>query len=327
MNEEELLRKIEKLSRPTGAKWAGARHANGLRLGIGDDTAIWAPTPGFEMILTSDWSLEGSHFLLDKHPADAIGWKAMGRATSDIAAMGGIPRCFLLNLALPPKLTGRWLTGFLRGLKRATAKFGCTLAGGDTTRRDQVLINIAVIGEVRTGQAVLRSGAHTGDALFVSGTLGEADLGLRQLQRAKGLARPTTAALRKHMYPEPRLALGRWLADRQLATAMMDISDGLSTDLARLCAASGKAATVEAAALPRITPDGADALRLALHGGDDYELLFTVRATDAHRMPKSHRGLRLTRIGTIQKGKGVMVRWADGRIEALRPGGWDPFRK
>jgi thiamine-monophosphate kinase len=322
MNEEQLLKKIEKVSRR-----AGAGRAGGLRLGIGDDTAIWAPTPGFEMILTSDWSLEGSHFLLDKHPADAVGWKAMGRATSDIAAMGGIPRCFLLNLALPPRLTGPWLTGFLSGLKRASTKFGCTLAGGDTTRRDQVLINITVVGEVRTGQAVLRSGARVGDALFVSGTLGEADLGLRQLRKTRGLARPKTAALRKHMYPEPRLELGRWLADHRLATAMMDISDGLSTDLARLCAASGKGATVEAAALPRISPDGVDALRLALHGGDDYELLFAVRAKDAHKVPNSYRGLRLARIGTIEKGRDVEVRWADGRVEALRPGGWDPFRK
>src|ERR1700740_3044773 len=121
MNEDELLKKIAKVSRRPGARGAG-----GLRLGIGDDAAIWVPTPGFEMILTSDWSLEGSHFLLDRHPADAIGGKAMGRATSDVAAMGAIPRCFLLNLALPPKLTGRWLTGFLSGLKRASAKFGCT---------------------------------------------------------------------------------------------------------------------------------------------------------------------------------------------------------
>ncbi len=322
MNEEELLKKIEKVSR---RPWAG--RAAGLRLGIGDDTAIWAPKPGFEMILTSDWSLEGSHFLLDKHPADSIGWKAMARATSDIAAMGGIPRCFLLNLALPPRLTGRWLTGFLSGLKRASAKFGCTLAGGDTTRRNQVLINITVVGEVRTGRAVLRSGAGTGDVLFVSGTLGEADSGLRQLRRARGLARPTNVALRKHMYPQPRLELGRWLADRRLATAMMDISDGLSTDLARLCTASGKGATVEAAKLPRVTPDSQDALRLALHGGDDYELLFTVRAKDAHKVPKTYGGLRLTRIGSIERGKQVVVRWPGGRIEKLQPGGWDPFRK
>src|SRR5271169_264135 len=131
--------------------------SSGVRLGIGDDAALFKSTSVFDQILTCDWFLEGSHFLRDKHPADAVGWKCLARAVSDVAAMGGVPRCLLLSLALPDSLTGHWLNEFLRGLRRATKRFGCVLAGGDTTRRKDILINVTVVGEVRAGSAVLRS--------------------------------------------------------------------------------------------------------------------------------------------------------------------------
>jgi thiamine-monophosphate kinase len=319
LNEDTLLRKIEEASR--------GLHGGGVRLGIGDDAAIWKPTRGYEAVLTCDWSLEGSHFLLEKHPADAIGWKSLARATSDIAAMGATARCYLLSLALPTELTGRWLTNFLNGLGRASRKFGCVAAGGDTTRRKETFISITVVGEVRPGRAILRAGAKAGDALFVSGTLGEADLGLRELVAGRGMGRVTNAALRKHMYPEPRLELGRWLAEKKLATAMMDVSDGLSTDLRRLCAASGVGARVEAEALPRVElRDRADAVKLALHGGDDYELLFCVRKKDVGRVPGAVGGVRLTRVGEMVAGGWIVV-VEDGRERALDAGGWDPFRE
>lgn len=319
MNEDSVLRKMEDAARRS--------RGGGVHLGVGDDTAIWRPTKGYETILTCDWSLEGSHFLLDKHPAAAIGWKALARATSDIAAMGGIARCFLLSLALPAELTGQWLTEFLAGTSRAAKKFGCVLAGGDTTRRKDVLLNITVVGEVRPGRAVLRSGARVGDAIFVSGRLGEADLGLRQLLNADGLARATNKDLRKHIYPEPRLELGRWLAEKRLATAMMDLSDGLSTDLPRLCAASGVGARIEAEELPRVElQDRDDALRLALHGGDDYELLFCVGAKNVKKVPQALRGLALTRIGEIAAGRKIRLA-VEGGEEELVAGGWDPFRE
>lgn len=320
MNEDAVLRKIEDVARRS--------RGGGVHLGIGDDTAIWRPGRGYETILTCDWSLQGSHFLLDKHPADAIGWKALARAVSDIAAMGGVPRCFLLSLALPTELTGRWLSQFLAGTIRAAKEFGCVLAGGDTTQRKEVLINISLVGEVRPGRAVLRSGAEVGDALFVSGVLGQADVGLRELLATAGLARPRNENLRKHMYPEPRQALGRWLVERHLATAMMDLSDGLSTDLRRLCAASQAGARVEAAALPRVKlDDAADALQLALHGGDDYELLFTVAQRNARKMPKAFRGLPLSRIGTIVRGTKIRLVQPDDSESDLVGGGWDPFRE
>jgi len=318
-NENALLARIERK--------LAAKKSKGLLVGLGDDAALWSPTRGYETIVTCDWFLEGSHFLRNKHPADAIGWKCLARAVSDIAAMGGKPRCYLLSLALPGTLDRMWLSEFLNGLARASRALRCELAGGDTTRNATVLICISVFGEVHLKHAVLRSGAKPGDAIYVSGTLGEAELGLRQLRRRRGMARPSNAALRKHLYPEPRLALAQWLAERRIARAMMDLSDGLSTDLPRLCEASAVGACIEANSLPLASLAAArEARRLALHGGDDYELLFTVSKRNAARLPRAFERLALTRIGEITREKKIVLE-TNGRVEVLQPGGWDPFRR
>ncbi len=325
--EAAVLSRIERVAAHTGIRGPG------VRLGIGDDAALFKGTPGFEQILTCDWFLEGTHFLRDKHPADSVGWKCLARAVSDIAAMGGIPRCFLLSLALPASHTGLWLDEFLGGLRRAAKRFGCILAGGDTTRRKDILINVTVVGETRTGKAVLRSGARPGDILFVSGRLGEAELGLRQIRRSSGRASVRDSLLRKHLYPEPRLALGRWLAERGLASAMMDLSDGLSTDLPRLCAASGVGAKIETVKLPAVRVPAAgrirsgDALELALHGGDDYELLFTVSCRRQNLIPGSWRGIPITAIGKITEKRNLLLLGKTGQAASLPNLGWDPFRK
>jgi thiamine-monophosphate kinase len=298
-------------------------------LGIGDDAALIAPTPGYETILTCDWFLEGSHFLRDKHPADSIGWKCLARAVSDIAAMGGRPMYFLLSLALPKTHTGQWLNQFLGGLRRAARRLGCQLAGGDTTRNAQILINVTVLGEIRSGRAIHRSGARPGDLIFVSGRLGESELGFQRLRRSR-TASHRNAYVKKHLYPEPRLSLGQWLAEKWLATAMMDLSDGLSTDLLRLCAASGVGARLEAAGIPkpnlvvtkRLQPPLTD---VALNGGDDYELLFTVRARDARQIPSSFRGVALSCIGEVTRTRRLVLIAPNGRKETLVPRGWDPF--
>ena len=299
--------------------------ASGVRLAAGDDAALWQPRGGCETVLTSDWFLEGSHFLPRLHPPDSVGWKCLARAASDIAAVGGTPRCFLLNLALPRSSTGKWMEGFLRGVRRAAKFLDCQLAGGDTTRNERIQICVTVIGEVDKGKAVLRSGARPDDLLFVSGTLGLAELGLKQLRRG---SRAKTAALRKHFYPEPRIALGRWLAENRFVTAMMDISDGLSTDLARMCEASGVGAVVSEGALP--VPGELpkpEAARLALNGGDDYELLFAV-AADRIRGLKQTLGRRdIQCIGAITKKKKLLLSNGERRTEQLLPRGWDPFRK
>jgi thiamine-monophosphate kinase len=325
LGETGVLARIEALAA------RGRVNGSGVRLGMGDDAALFKVRSGSEQILTCDWFLEGSHFLRDKHPPDAVGWKCLARAVSDVAAMGGIPRCFLLSLALPASHTGRWLDLFLGGLRRAAKRFECVLAGGDTTRRQDILINVTVVGDVRIGRAVLRSGARPGDVLFISGRLGEAELSLGKIRKSKRQANSRDPVLRKHLYPEPRLALGHWLAERRLASAMMDLSDGLSTDLPRLCAASGVGARIETAKIPsvQLPKDGRGGwvpLELALHGGDDYELLFTVPRGKVKRIPPSQNGTRLTAIGEITKERTLLLVDGAGHEVPLPNRGWDPFR-
>lgn len=333
-NEDSILRKIMDSSR---SSWSGPARKS-VSLGIGDDAALFRPRPGYETIFTCDWFLEGTHFLREKHPPDAVGWKCLARAVSDVAAMGGTPRCFLLSLALPETHTGRWLDAFLGGVRRSSRKFQCVLAGGDTTRRNEVLINLTVVGEVRAGLAVLRSGAREGDVIHVSGRLGEAELGLQLLRRAKGFTLKKNPLLKKHLYPQPRLELGRWLAEKKIATAMIDLSDGLSSDLSRLCSASGVGALIGADALPCVKTTGTrkessrlpSPTELALHGGDDYELLFTARRGALPSLPWKFRGLPIHPIGQVTPGLDVVL--AEPRrplpnLRVLIPGGWDPFRK
>ena len=299
-----------------------------VRLGMGDDAAILRPARGKELLVTCDAFLEGVHFHREKHAAEAVGYKVLARATSDIAAMGGVPRCFLLGLALPESRTGRWLDGFLAGLQRAARRFGMVLAGGDTARHRQILIQITVAGEIAPGRAVLRSGARPGDLICVSGRLGEAQLGLELILR--GGARGGRL-LRKHLHPEPRLALGQWLADSRLATAMIDTSDGLSTDLGHICEASGVGARVFAEKIPIVAVPkelrrrGLDAQELALDGGEDYELLFTVRRRRARHLPARVHGVPLTVIGEITREKKVILTRRDGHRVVLLPRGWDAF--
>jgi len=320
---------IEKIAAALGRR---PRVSGELRLGIGDDAALFRPRAGREIILTCDWFLEGTHFFREKHPPDSVGWKCLARALSDIAAMGATPRCFLLSLALPASHTGRWLSEFLRGLSRASRKFACVLAGGDTTQGRGILIHIAAIGDTPTGRAVRRSGARPGDFVYVSGRLGEAELGLQILRGNRGFLNSKNPLLKKHLYPEPRLALGEWLAKKRLASAMMDLSDGLSSDLPRLCATNGVGALLESARIPQTRhsdvarKQGLDSLCLALHGGDDYELLFTVPPPKVRALPRTIQGVILTSIGKITRESKLALRNEDGREQALAARGWDPFR-
>lgn len=318
---------IARIHRRLGS--AGGRF---VHLGIGDDAAILQPSRGAELVVTCDPFLEGVHFLREKHPADIVGYKALARATSDVAAMGGVPRCFLLSLALPNTHTGRWLDGFLAGMRRAARRFGMVLAGGDTSKHRQILVQITVLGEIAAGKAILRSGARPGDLICVSGRLGEAQLGLELVLRGWDSKRKWRRLLRKHLHPEPRLALGQWLAAKRLASAMIDVSDGLSTDLGHVCEASGAGARVFLEKIPKVrVPEdlrrrGMDPRKLALNGGEDYELLFTVPWRMARRLPANYRGVPLTVIGEITRRRKMVLMERDGRVAALRPRGWDPFR-
>lgn len=342
MPEDAVVRRFVALSRSVPAKLSH------LAVGIGDDAALLTPTRG-QQVLTCDWFLEGTHFLRNVHPPDSVGWKCLARALSDIAAMGGTPRVFLLSLALPESLTGGWLDEFVVGLSRASSTYGCALAGGDTTRSETVLISVSVIGDVQRRKGLLRSGARPGDLIYVSGTLGEAEAGLRKLRlHRKGEDESVTAqlsgtcrnvrsqssSLRKHLYPEPRLKIGQWLTDTHVGSSAMDLSDGLSTDLARLCAASGVGAVIDAARLPISggtiaglnQGERAERLGLALNGGDDYELLFTVSRSQSHLVPEQIAGVTLSAVGQITARRTILLR--DGsKTTALGPRGWDPFAR
>lgn len=314
----------------------GGAGAPGLRMGIGDDAAILRLPGRADWVVSCDAFLEGEHFLAGLHPPESVGYKALARATSDLAAMGATPRYFLLSLALPAERTGAWLDHLLVGMRRAARHLGLRLAGGDTSRYPLVVLNITVLGEIERGRALLRSGARHGDLIYVSGRLGSAQLGLEMLRR--GLARKpgVRRAMQTHFHPRIRIALGRWLAGKGIGSAMMDISDGLSTDLPRLCEASGAGARVFAervplAILPRL-PAGLselpafDPLEMALHGGDDYELLFTVPQRRVRRLCAAPGASELHCIGEITRKKQVVLVEANGRERPLESRGWDPFR-
>jgi thiamine-monophosphate kinase len=322
---------------------AGSHH---LRLGIGDDCAILAPTPGHELLVTTDFSLENRHFRRDWHPPASIGHRALARGLSDIAAMGAKPLAAFLSLALPKSIARKplWINGFLDGLLTLAAAHNTPLAGGDTSESpsDHVVADILLLGSAPKGRALRRSTAKPGDTLYVTGSLGGAATELSSLS-GKTKHRPTDTptllltpyslpTASPHLFPQPRLAVGQALLRRRLATACIDISDGLSTDLAHLCDESGLAARVNAAALPlhplTQTLSPAAALHAALHGGEDYELLFT--AAPSTRVPRSIAGVRITPIGTIVTGhksrNQVTLIDTDGHPAELLPQGWQHLR-
>jgi thiamine-monophosphate kinase len=329
--EDQLIERIAARIGRRGGPGARSGRSPGLAVGLGDDACVLRAARGQEWVASCDAFLEDVHFVRRKHSPATIGYKALARATSDLAAMGAVPRCFLLGLAIPARLTGSWLDALLGGMARASRKFGMELAGGDTSRTDAIAINITVFGEVRAGGTVLRSGARPGDRIFVTGRLGAAQLGLEIVMR--GLSRRTSLRryLAPHLLPDPPIALGQWLARRELASAMMDLSDGLSTDLNRLCRASGVGARIREASLPAVRVPvslrggGIDALKLARDGGEDYQLLFTVPARDARRIPSQRGGVRITEIGEIIRGRRISIISADGTHTPLSPRGWDHF--
>lgn len=334
-DEAELIERIRR-GIPSAAARGGA---SSLRIGIGDDAAVLRPAGRSDWVLTCDAFLEGVHFRADVHPADAVGYKALARATSDLAAMGAVPRFFLLTLALPAPRTGRWLNDFIDGMAKAARRFGLVLAGGDTSRNNRVAVSITVLGEVSPGRAIARSGARPRDLIFVSGRLGAAELGLRLVLRGLQGHPVWRRFLRPHLYPDLRLGLGQWLARRELASAMIDTSDGLSTDLGHICDASGVGAKIWKQRIPAVRVPAAlrerdavfDPLALALHGGEDYELVFTVSPRLCRNIPEvwSSSGERVpvTQIGEIVRGREITLLDANGNATPLRPLGWDHFRK
>ena len=293
-------------------------------LGVGDDAALLEVPPGRALVAAVDTLVEGRHFLPDA-PPESIGHQVLAVNLSDLAAMGADPAWALLSLSLPES-DETWLQSFAAGLYALAERHGVALVGGDTVRGPRV-VTVTVLGHVEPALALRRDGARPGDVLFVSGWPGEAAAGLEALRRgvASGDADPL---VRRYRYAEPRLALGRAL--RGLASAAMDVSDGLLGDLQKLCRASGAGARLDLERLPVSTQlssrhSRADCERFALFGGDDYELLFTVPADRAAEIEAAApSALPMHRIGVIEAGAGVRCE-RDGRLEDVPGGGYDHF--
>jgi thiamine-monophosphate kinase len=284
--------------------------ADGLR----DDAATLTPSPGHDLVLTTDAIVAGIHYFPDDPPA-SIARKAFGVNLSDIAAKGAVPRGFLLTLALPDDWTEDWLAGFSAGLGAAAAEAGCPLLGGDTVRSGgPALIGVMLMGEVPTGAIVRRQTARIGDRICVTGTIGDAALGLRlrldpEAPWVTGLDPASRAVLAdRYLHPRPRLAAAS--AVRRHATASMDVSDGLAGDLAKMLGA-GRSARIDVAAVPlseaarRACAAEPGLIEAVLTGGDDYEILCTVapESFEAFRTEAEAAGVPLTAIGTITAGE------------------------
>src|ERR1041384_1760282 len=321
---------------------AGAA-GHSLVAGIGDDAAVVRSTAGKETVITADLLVEDIDFRRTTTPPFLLGHKALAVSLSDIAAMGARPLWSMVSIGVPEEV---WQTDFVErlydGLLDLANHYGVQLIGGDTSRtNERIVIDSIVSGECAAGMAVMRSGARAGDQVFVTGSLGAAAAGLRLIERGAHLAEQNLAdddsqkldhILLRQLRPDPRVGWGIVLGEERLATSMIDLSDGLSSDLNRLCAAGNVGALIDSALLPidnYVTElfgrRALDPLQLALHGGEDFELLFSVKPEDVPRLPRRVDGVEIKRIGQITAvHEGVKI--TEGtRIWELRPGGWKHF--
>jgi thiamine-monophosphate kinase len=315
-----------------------------LSTGIGDDGAVLKQKTGLDTVITTDMLVEDIDFSLDYTAPRLLGYKSLAVSLSDIAAMGAQPRWALLTLGVPEaKWDRRFLDQFYDGFYELAAKHGVVLVGGDVSRTTSgLVIDSIMVGETARGRAILRSGAAPGDLIFVTGELGGANAGLQLLasgarlpNRALRAANPGTREMLmlRHLRPEPRTNWGIHLGKERLASAAIDLSDGLSSDLVHLCAESGVGAELDESLIPidrSISSSDqrtSDALNMALNGGEDFELLFTVSPRKAAKLPKSIDGIAATCIGRITPGaERVRLLARDGTARPLAPGGYQHFR-
>ena len=315
MKEKSLIARIRERARSGGS----------VATGIGDDAAVLRIPSAHEVLVTTDLSLEGIHFRREWHSAEVIGHRSLARGLSDIAAMGGQPIAAFLSLALPRNLPQSWVDGFLKGLLNLARTFKVSLAGGDTAESPAgVLIDIVVVGSVPRNQAVARSGARAQDGIYVTGALGGSAAVLRRLFSGRKLR---AGAFPQHFHPMPRIEVGQFLRQRGIASAMIDLSDGLSTDLAHICEESRVGAEIEREAIP-LASLGKPAKPVdpifALNGGEDYELLFT--APPGISVPRRIAGVPVTLIGRIRSDPHIWL-ITRGKPVKLAPKGWQHFER
>jgi thiamine-monophosphate kinase len=360
MNEFEFIRRLREQTE-------SRKHSSRVVMGIGDDACVLSQSANRDLVVTTDLLIEGIDFYRDAAPAQMLGHKALAVSLSDIAAMGARPFWSLLSIGMPaPIWQDQFKEEFLAGYFRLADRFGVTLTGGDVSEaKSEIVIDSIVLGETVTGAAITRSGAQPGDQIYVTGTLGGAAAGLKLIEMGAridetGLAslprasqrgsseRPVSEGanvgvdnaelkaietlLLRQLRPSPRVGWGIVLGEERLATAMIDISDGLSSDIAHLCEESKCGALIDAASLP-IDRDvstlcgrrALDPLMLALHGGEDFELLFSVRPDDIARLPKKVDGVLITRIGEVTDESGKVRVAEKNRVWDLEPGGFKHF--
>lgn len=317
-------------------------------LGIGDDCAVLRPTVDRELLLTTDLLVDGVDFTRQTITPFRLGRKAMGVNLSDIAAMGGLPRAALVTLAIPPDEEIEFVDELYRGLREEGARFAVEVIGGDLSASSTLMIGVTLVGEVEVGKAVTRSGAKPGDRIWITGRLGAAAAGLVALKAgfrllddqvetpyevSDSLQEAIRQAIERHLCPIPRIREGWALAQAGVASAMIDLSDGLASDLTHLCRESGVSATiredqipVDQAASAIAQRFGQDPLALALQGGEDFELLFTSSWDPADLTAMLPDAVTVTAIGKVgEAGHGCQIEQQDGRAVALT-GGYDHFR-
>jgi len=297
-------------------------------LGIGDDAAILEPGPG-RLLVTKDLLVEGYDFILSLHDPRLLGRKSLNVNISDIAAMGGRPLYAVLGLGLSSETSLDWVVEFFAGFKEAGREAGVVLVGGDLSQSHHIFVSVTVIG--RAKRAVLRSGARPGDHIFVSGSLGDSKQGLLLYKKGHrmGESAGTDHFLREFLDPKPQTALGLELARRRAASAMIDCSDGLSVDLNNICRASGVGAELDPLRIPlsgALKAFRKDPLPLALHGGEDFQLIFTVRPSALPRLEPLRKKFQLTDIGRIVAEKGVWTVDVRGRRKVLEIKGYEHFK-
>ncbi len=322
-SEAQIIRAIRRI--------AGHPKDRRLALPIGDDAAAFRIRPGQLVVVSTDALVEGIHFDFRYCSPEDLGWKALAVNLSDIAAMGGIPLYVTTSIALPRGCVPDFVPRFYRGLAAIARKHSVGLIGGDTCRSPKgVFLDVTIMGEVKPTHMLTRQGAKPGDLLYVTGELGGSSVGFELLSRSRKSV-PRSAPVRRHLRPQPRCAAGRFLAKRKLASAMIDLSDGLSTDLSHLCNQSGVGAVVEASRLPlvRIPLRQREVLshkaqHYGLHGGEDYELLFSVPSRLSQSVPSQIDGLPVRRIGCITQSTGVWLLDGDTK-HRLQPSGFDHF--
>lgn len=311
--------------------------------GIGDDAAVFRTTPGKETVVTTDLLVEDIDFRRTTTTPYLLGHKALAVSLSDIGGMGSRPLWSLLSIGVPEDI---WQTDFVErlydGWMDLANRYGVQLIGGDTSRtNERVVIDSIMIGECSAGLAVKRTGARPGDHIYVTGSLGAAAAGLRLIERGAHLAEQNLGdedsqkldhVLLRQLRPEPRVGWGIVLGEERLATAMIDLSDGLSSDLHHLCTASDTGALIDASLLPideRVAElcgrRALDPLQLALHGGEDFELLFTVKPENVARLPRRVDGVEIKRIGEITTANEGIKISEGSRTWDLKPGGWKHF--